>query len=55
MKNPYTTILGYGSIAVAVIQYLMGFASSHVWPPSVSEVLFLVIGVMGVFAKDGGH
>jgi len=55
MKNPYTTILGYGSIAIAVIQYLVGFAGSHVWPPSVSEILFLIVGLLGVVAKDGGH
>ena len=55
MKNPYTTIIGIGSIAIAVIQYIVNFAAGHVWPPSLSEILFLIVGVLGVVAKDGGR
>ena len=55
IKNPYTTIPGYLAIIVAVCNYLIQFAASHVWPPSVVDIFGLIVGIGLVLAKDGGH
>lgn len=55
MKNPYTTIAGYLTIILAVGTYLLQFAQTHVWPPSVVDIIGLIAGLGLVLAKDGGH
>jgi len=55
VKNPYTTITGYGLIAIAVLQYVIQFAGSHTWPPTWLEGITFLAGLASVFAKDGGH
>jgi len=55
MKNPYTTIAGYLTIGITIASYLVQFASTHVWPPSIMDLVALVAGLGLVLAKDGGH
>jgi hypothetical protein len=55
VKNPYTTIAGYLTIAITVAQYLVSFASTHTWPPSAMDIVALIAGIGLVLAKDGGH
>jgi hypothetical protein len=56
MTNPKTTVLGYLAIVIAVGTYVQGFFTANpTWPPTLTEIMMFLGGLIGVFAKDGGH
>ena len=55
MKNPYTTIAGYLTLAATLVAYFGGWLPAQAGHINLTGVMGLLIGVIGILAKDGGH
>lgn len=55
-QNPKTTTLGYIALGITAASYVVQSLQAH-GPGMVTftQVLGILIGLAGVFSKDGGH